>query len=113
MLDLNLSSVFDMISQHEMVLCKYDYKCCGTCARDGAEEEMRLNQNYQGFVYFHHQDMDIAMDLELLIFSIPSLLIELSYDVAPLASSFSFKWMQFELSFRLKPIRLLKQFVDP
>ena len=66
--------------------------------------------------------MDIAMDLELLIFSIPSLLIELSYDVAPLASSFSFKWMQFEFSFkwmqfefsfRLKPIRLLKQFVDP
>ena len=59
---LDLSSVFELISQHQMVLCKFDYKCCGTCARDGAEKEMRLNQNYKGFVYFHHQDMEKMLE---------------------------------------------------
>ena len=58
----DLSFVFNMISQHQMVLCKYDYKCCGTCARDGAEEEIRLNPHYQGFVYFHHQDMEKMLE---------------------------------------------------
>ena len=58
----DLSFVFNMISQHHMVLCKYDYKCCGTCARDGAEEEMLLNPKYQGFVYFHHQDMEKMLE---------------------------------------------------
>ena len=59
---IDLSSVFELISQHQMVLCKFDYKCCGTCARDGAENEMRLNRKYQGFVYFHHQDMEKMLE---------------------------------------------------
>ena len=59
---LDLKSVFELISQRQMVLCKFDFKCCGTCADDGAKEEMRLNGKYRGFVFFHHQDMEKMLE---------------------------------------------------
>ena len=58
----DLGLLFDRITNHHGILCKYNFMCCDPCASRAAQRETEASEGvFRGYVYFTAKDTCIAL----------------------------------------------------